>query len=133
MDINGLGGVFIKAQDPEKLYSWYEKNLGLQRSENGEFIIPVERQLPDDTVVSLLPLDTSYFSPSKTSCMLNFQVSDLVSILTSLAENGVRIDDHLSESEFGRFAWVFDSEGNKIELWEPRPNSYNPINIGEPD
>ncbi|MDG0817590.1 VOC family protein [Bdellovibrio svalbardensis] len=133
MDVNGVGGIFIKAKNPEKLYTWYEKNLGLQRDDKGGFIIPVERLLPDYTLVSFLPVDTSYFSPSQAPCMLNFQVNDLAPVLTKLAENGVRIEDHLSESEYGKFAWVFDPEGNKIEFWEPRPLFYNPIDIGEPD
>ncbi|HEX7673912.1 MAG TPA: VOC family protein [Bdellovibrio sp.] len=131
MQINGLGGVFIKAQNPEKLYQWYENNLGLHRDAQGNFVIPVERMLPDYTLISFTPVDTSYFSPARQPCMLNFQVDELAPVISSLAGNGVRIDDHLEESEFGKFAWVYDSEGNKIELWEPRPIFYNPIDLGE--
>lgn len=129
--MNGLGGVFIKAQNPEKLYQWYETNLGLHRDSEGGFIVPVERMLPDYTLISFTPVDTSYFSPSTHPCMLNFQVEELAPVISSLAVNGVRIDDHLEESEFGKFAWVYDPEGNKIELWEPRPIFYNPIDLGE--
>lgn len=125
MEICGLDGIFIKAKNPNQLYNWYEENLGLKKDDSGSFVLPTEKRF--------LPVDTSYFSPAKNPCLLNLQVENLAPVLSSLADNGVRIDDHLGESDLGRFAWVFDPEGNKIELWEPSPLSYNPIDFGEPE
>lgn len=77
----------------------------------------------------VFPYDTSYFSPARSRSTLNFQVGHLAPLLNSLAEKGVRIEDHLEENEFGLFAWVYDPEGNRIELWEPPQDS--PINLPE--
>lgn len=126
MSIKGVGGVFFRANDPDKLYEWYEHNLGLERSEDNGIIIPTERLLPNYQVVNFVPTNTSYFSP-QSPCMLNFQVENLTQLLSNLLERGVKVDDHLEESDYGRFGWVYDPEGNKIELWEPRP--YHPSDL----
>lgn len=120
MTIKGVGGVFFRANDPEKLYEWYEDHLGLARSDEDGLIVPTERLLPNYQVVNFVPTNTSYFTP-RTPCLLNFQVENLAQMLSNLHERGVRVDDHLEESDNGRFGWVYDPEGNKIELWEPRP------------
>ena len=99
MKVNGLGGVFIKAKNPDQLYRWYE-----------------------DKVQS-----------SDASCTLNFQVDHLAPLLSNLAEAGVHIVDHLEETPNGRFAWIFDPEGNKIELWEPRSYESSVIDLPEPE
>jgi predicted enzyme related to lactoylglutathione lyase len=131
MQVNGLGGVFIKAKDPQKLYTWYEDKLGFKRDDEGKFVLPVEKFLHDSTILRFLPTDTRYFSPSDSPCMLNFQVQDLPVTLSALADNGVYIEDHLEENEFGRFAWVYDPEGNKIELWEPWAQNLSLIDLPE--
>jgi predicted enzyme related to lactoylglutathione lyase len=133
MKVKGLGGIFVRAKNPEKLYEWYEDNLGLERSDDGGIIVPTERLLPDYQVVNFVPTNTSYLSPNS-PCMLNFQVDNLSQLLSNLMERGAKVDDHLEESDYGRFGWVYDIEGNKIELWEPRP--YRPsdlINLQEPE
>ena len=129
MKVNGIGGVFIKAKNPENLYHWYEENLGLQRDREGRIVVPAERLLPDYTLVSFVN-DKDTPSWDKT-CTLNFQVDHLASLLHNLAEAGVHIHDHLEETASGRFAWIFDPEGNKIELWEPRPYDMSIIDIPE--
>jgi predicted enzyme related to lactoylglutathione lyase len=120
MKIKGVGGIFVKAKDPDKLYEWYQDHLGLERCEQGGILIPTERLLPNYQIVNFVPTNTSYLSATST-CMLNFQVDNLSQLLSSLLERGARVDDHLEESDNGRFGWVYDLEGNKIELWEPRP------------
>jgi predicted enzyme related to lactoylglutathione lyase len=117
MNIKGLGGVFLKAQNPDKLYSWYEEHLGLKRDQGGGFFVPMEKLLPDYTLLSFFPVDSKYLSDK--SCMLNFQVEDLDQVLRTLMMNGIAVSDPIEETLKGRFAWIFDPEGNKIELWEP--------------
>jgi predicted enzyme related to lactoylglutathione lyase len=131
MKVNGLGGVFIKAKNPDQLYRWYEDNLGLQRDTQGRFLVPSERLLPDYTLVSFINDDK--VPSSDASCTLNFQVDHLAPLLSNLAEAGVHIEDHLEETPNGRFAWIFDPEGNKIELWEPRSYESSVIDLPEPE
>jgi predicted enzyme related to lactoylglutathione lyase len=119
----GLGGIFFKADDPEKLYTWYEKHFGLQRQAQ-EAVVFNWRQAEDPeqpgmTVWSIFPKDTKYFEPSRSSFMMNFIVEDLDGLLAALREAGVEIDPRREDYNYGRFAWIMDPEGNRIELWEP--------------
>ena len=119
----GLGGIFFKADNPEQLYAWYEKHLGLQR-QGQEAVVFNWRQADDPqksgmTVWSIFPKDTEYFNPSRSSFMMNFIVEDLDGLLEGLREEGVEVDPRRQDCEYGRFAWIMDPEGNRIELWEP--------------
>jgi len=121
--VTGLGGLFFKAADPEKMYAWYEKHLGLKRGAEGAVIFSWRN--PDDpgkegmTVWSIFPKTTTYFNPSRASFMMNFRVADLDGLLQALREEGVEVDPHREDYDYGRFAWIMDPEGNRIELWEP--------------
>ena len=118
----GIGGIFFKAKDPERLYRWYEKHLGLKREPHGAGVsIPWPK--PEDkglTVFAIFPADTKYFSPSASAFMLNFCVSDLDGLLEKLKAEGVEIDPKREDYDYGLFAWIMDPEGNRIELWEPK-------------
>ena len=121
--VSGLGGIFFKADHPEKLYAWYEKHLGLQRQAQ-EAVVFNWRQADDPeksgmTVWSIFPKDTKYFYPSRSSFMMNFIVEDLDGLLAALREEGVEVDPKREDYDYGRFAWIMDPEGNRIELWEP--------------
>lgn len=120
--IIGVGGIFFKAKDPERLYQWYEKNLGLKRAPHGAGVaIPWPK--PDQkgfTAFAIFPKDTEYFNPSRASFMLNFCVTDLDGLLKNLRTEGVEIDPKREDYDYGRFAWIMDPEGNRIELWEPK-------------
>ena len=121
--VSGLGGIFFKADHPEKLYAWYEKHLGLQRQAQ-EAVVFNWRQADDPeksgmTVWSIFPKDTKYFDPSRSSFMMNFIVEDLDGLLAALREEGVEVDPKREDYDYGRFAWIMDPEGNRIELWEP--------------
>ena len=121
--VNGLGGVFFKADHPDKLYAWYEKHLGLQRQAQ-EAVVFNWRQVDDPeksgmTVWAIFPKDTKYFDPSRSSFMMNFIVEDLDGLLAALREEGVEVDPKREDYDYGRFAWIMDPEGNRIELWEP--------------
>jgi predicted enzyme related to lactoylglutathione lyase len=121
--VTALGGIFFKADNPEKLYTWYEKHLGLQR-QGQEAVVFNWRQADDPekpgmTVWSIFPKDTKYFDPSRSSFMMNFMVEDLDGLLAALREEGVEVDPRREDYDYGRFAWIMDPEGNRIELWEP--------------
>ena len=112
--VTGIGGVFFKAEDPEKLYAWYEKHLGITRK-HGFVSLPAQ----DFTLWSLFKKQSDYFAPSVSQLMINYRVEDLDGLLEALREEGVPIDPKSDDGEYGRFAWIMDPEGNKIELWEP--------------
>ncbi|HEV3167903.1 MAG TPA: VOC family protein [Isosphaeraceae bacterium] len=119
----GIGGVFFKASDPEGLYSWYEKHLALERTPGAGVIFPWRRaeepDTPRMTVWSLFPKDTEYFGKTNPAFMVNYIVDDLDGMLEVLRAAGANVDDRREDSEYGRFAWVTDPEGNRVELWEP--------------
>jgi predicted enzyme related to lactoylglutathione lyase len=121
--VTGIGGVFFQADDPDKLYQWYEKHLGIQREPHGHGAMMHwrENENPERrgaTVWALFEKRTPYFEPSRAPFMLNYRVDDLDALLEALRAEGVTIDKH-EDSDYGRFAWIMDPEGNKIELWEP--------------
>ena len=121
----GIGGVFLKSPDQARLTSWYAEHLGIPQGEYGShfkwrsFEEPQREQL---TVWSVFPAASEYFHPSGAPFMINYIVDDLEAILAKLEKNGVRIDPKRENFDYGRFAWVFDPDGNKIELWEPPKN-----------
>jgi len=120
--VTGLGGVFFKANDPNKLYEWYEKHLGLKRehgSVNFRWRGAEDTKEEGMTVWALFPKDTKYFDPSRASLMINYRVDDLDALLKVLRKEGVTIDEKREDYDYGRFAWIMDPEGNRIELWEP--------------
>lgn len=123
--VTGLGGVFFKAQNPKKLLTWYQDHLGIKPEGEGEpssMFYWREKDDPDRlgyTVWAIFPRETKYFDPSSSQFMINFRVSDLDSMLKQLRNEGVKVDDKVEEYEYGRFAWIMDPEGNRIELWEP--------------
>lgn len=116
----GLGGPFIKAVNPKEMAAWYEKHLGIPF--NGSTF--ATWKLPDTgqtgfTIFSLFPEQTDYFKPSEKNTMLNFVVKDLDQLIAVLREEGVEIIGEPIAEEYGKFGWIMDPEGNKIELWEP--------------
>ena len=115
----GLGGVFFKARDPEKLYAWYEAHLGIRRDDTSAATFLCAGDKDGVTVWSIFPRDTRYFGTSTQSFMLNYRVDDLDALLKTLAAEGVSIDPKREEYDYGKFAWITDPEGNRIELWEP--------------
>ena len=121
--VTGLGGVFFKAIDPGKLSSWYQAHLGFE-PENGPVFFrwrQKDADAPGTTVWALFERDSKYFDPSTAPFMLNYRVDNLDAILERLAAEGVQIDPKREDGQYGRFAWIMDPEGNRIELWEPPP------------
>ncbi len=125
--VTGIGGIFFKAENPGKLYEWYEKHLGIKSEPNGSGAMlhwredenPERRGM---TIWAVFEKNTKYFEPSRAPFMLNYRVDDLDALSQALRAEGVEIDPKREDHEYGRFAWISDPEGNKIELWEPPKN-----------
>lgn len=119
--VTGIGGVFFRARDPQALAAWYETHFGiLQVPTSAEGQVWTQQAGP--TVFAPFPADTDYFGPPENQWMLNFRVADLDAAITGLAEAGIEVTPWPAPPEMdavGRFAHLFDPEGNRIELWEP--------------
>jgi predicted enzyme related to lactoylglutathione lyase len=121
--VTGIGGVFIKSKgDHAALAAWYEKHLGMALEDWGGAIL----RWPDDkagdgglTVWSLAGKDSNWFSPSTSSFMINYRVDNLGEMLEQLRAGGVEVIQGPESAENGKFAWIMDPDGNKVELWEP--------------
>ncbi|HEX4005141.1 MAG TPA: VOC family protein [Acidobacteriaceae bacterium] len=112
----GVGGVFLRARDPQALYAWYEKHLGLPMSPGG-IMIPAEQHRAV-VVVAFFPKGSAYF-PVEQPTMVNFQVDDLDALLDQLEADGVTVDPKRDSTEYGKFGWITDPEGNRVELYQP--------------
>ena len=120
--VTGIGGVFFKAKDPKALYAWYEKHLGIQSDPSwGAVFQWSEDGDPEGcTAWAIFPADAKKFGDGPQTLMLNFRVENLDALLDELKKEDVWIDPKREGSDdFGRFAWIRDPEGNRIELWEP--------------
>ena len=121
--ITGIGGVFLKSKGASaSLVAWYQKHLGMSLEDFGGAIL----KWPDDsaedqglTVWHVADSDSQWFSPSTSSFMINYRVDDLDEMLTQLRAGGVEIVSGPESHENGKFAWIMDPDGNKVELWEP--------------
>lgn len=123
--VTGIGGVFFKARDPKALSVWYQEKLGVAVRDGAEWSRFEWREREDPgrvgiTVWSLFRSDSKYFAPSQATFMINYRVRDLDRMLTQLRALGVGVESKVAEEFNGKFAWVVDPEGNKIELWEPK-------------
>ena len=121
--VTGIGGIFFKTKDPEAMKTWYRQHLGIVPEADGHVMFAWrDKDEPERigyTVWSPFRGDTEYFAPSDASFMINYRVEDLHALLDQLRREGVTVMDKVEEYEFGRFGWILDPEGNKIELWEP--------------
>lgn len=119
--VTGIGGVFFKAKDPKALAEWYRVHLGVKVEAWGGAAFRWADDANGDgtTAWNLFKDDTSYFAPSTASFMINYRVEDLHALLAALRAEGCHVEDKIDESEFGKFGWVIDPEGNKVELWQP--------------
>jgi predicted enzyme related to lactoylglutathione lyase len=116
----GVGGIFLKAKQPKELQAWYHKTLGVPLSEYGQSIFEGP-EAQGQTVFSFFKEDTPYFGEAEQRAMLNFRVDDVDAVIERLTAAGARIDPKRDDSEYGKFAWFWDPEGNRVELWQPVP------------
>lgn len=122
--ITGIGGVFLKARDPKALTAWYAKHLNVSVSAYGGVNFLWSDEVPKgtgSTAWSLFPEATKYFGTGPQTAMINYRVDDLDALLLQLKADGVTIDPKREDSPYGRFAWIVDPEGNRLELWQPLP------------
>lgn len=122
--VTGIGGVFFKAKDPERLKEWYHTHLGLNTDQYGagfEWLEIGKPQAKGFTQWSPFAEDTKYFAPSNKDFMLNFRVDNLELLLEELEKAGIKMVGELEVYDYGKFAHIVDLENNKIELWEPKP------------
>jgi predicted enzyme related to lactoylglutathione lyase len=128
--VTGIGGIFFKSDDPAQTLEWYRTHLGITAGEFGGFAFQwMEKERPSEigyTVWSAFPESTDYFDPSDQAFMINFRVADLTGLILALKSAGVRVVGEIQEHPNGRFAWILDREGRKIELWEPVASAEDP-------
>ncbi|MEO5560617.1 MAG: VOC family protein [Dokdonella sp.] len=119
--VTGIGGIFFKSKDPKALSDWYRDHLGLDVTDWGGVIFNWGG--PDSekgmTIWSAFKNDSTHLGPETARFMINFRVADLHALLAALRSEGCNVEDRTDESEQGKFGWVIDPEGNKVELWEP--------------
>ena len=122
--VTGIGGIFFKANDPGKLRNWYRRHLGIEcEKESGAIFKWRKADDPNSeryTVWSPFPADTGYFAPSTKPFMINLQVENLDEVLAQLKAEGVNVDPKVETCDYGKFAWIMDPEGNRVELWKPK-------------
>jgi predicted enzyme related to lactoylglutathione lyase len=120
--VTGIGGIFFKSSDPESLKDWYRTHLGIEADEDGAMFRWREADDPEEegqTVWAPFPADTAYFEPTNAPFMINYRVKNLDAVLKALRKEGVWVDEKVEDKPYGRFGWIRDLEGNRIELWEP--------------
>ncbi|WP_040279334.1 VOC family protein [Psychroserpens damuponensis] len=118
--VTGIGGLFFKTKDPKASKDWYNKHLGFNTDDYGSTFWWKDNDGKEcSTQWSPFKEDTNYFEPSKKEFMFNYRVENLKELLATLKEEGVTIVGDMQEYDYGKFGWILDNEGNKIELWEP--------------
>ena len=123
--VTGIGGIFFKARDPAAMWSWYKTHLGMDvQSWGGAAFSWADgdgKPVGGMTIWSVGSLESDTFAPSGAPFMINYRVDDLQALLTALRAEGCNVLDKVDDSEYGKFGWVIDPEGNKVELWQPPP------------
>jgi predicted enzyme related to lactoylglutathione lyase len=116
--VTGIGGIFFKAKDPVVLRAWYQKHLGIDVQDWGGAAFSWGTS-GGTTIWNATDGSGDYFAPSTANFMVNYRVADLHALLAALRAEGCTVLDKVDDSEFGKFGWVIDPEGSKVELWEP--------------
>lgn len=123
--VTGIGGFFFKSKDPKKIKEWYRRHLGLDTDQYGcTFWWRDQQGEKCSTQWSPFKDDTPYFEPSEKPFMMNFRVANLENLLKLLKEEGIEQLGETKSYSYGKFAWIMDPEGHKIELWEPVDSAF---------
>jgi predicted enzyme related to lactoylglutathione lyase len=121
--VTGIGGIFFKARDAPALRTWYRRHLGIDVQDWGGAAFTWTdgegEPFAGTTIWSIGPANSDQFAPGTASFMVNYRVEDLHALVKALREEGCNVLEKIEDSEYGRFAWVIDPEGNKVELWQP--------------
>jgi predicted enzyme related to lactoylglutathione lyase len=115
--VTGIGGIFFKAKDAPALQAWYKKHLGIDVQKWGGAAFTWTDG--GTTAWSIAPAQSDHFAPGTAPFMVNYRVADLHALVKALREEGCNVLEKIDDSEYGKFAWVIDPEGNKVELWQP--------------
>lgn len=130
--IIGIGGIFFKAQYPEKLQQWYAKHLGLILNPYGATFEMRNANNPEKAKYihwNIFPNDTDYFNPSEKHFMINYRVQEIEELVARLQKTGVKVIDAIKSYPYGKFAKIMDLEGNIIELWEPKEDFFDSMKV----
>ena len=123
--VTGIGGIFFKARDAVALRAWYQRHLGIDVQEWGgaafTWTDAEGKPATGTTIWTIGAAEGDYFAPSTAPFMINYRVENLHALVKAMKEEGCNVLERIEESEYGKFAWVIDPEGNKVELWEPPP------------
>jgi len=128
--VTGIGGIFFKCKDPDKMKEWYQNNLGINTNQYGavfEWYQGEDNTKKGFTNWSPFRENTTYFEPSTKDFMINYRVENLTFLVEELRKNGVNILDSIETYDYGKFVHILDVEGNKIELWEPNDLEYEKL------
>jgi predicted enzyme related to lactoylglutathione lyase len=121
--VTGIGGIFFKAKDPPALWAWYKRHLGIDVQSWGgaafDWTDDEGKPVAGTTAWSIVSAQSDQFAPSTSPFMVNYRVDDLRGLLEALREEGCNVLEKIDDSEYGKFGWVIDPEGNKVELWQP--------------
>lgn len=120
--VTGIGGVFFKSKTPEKTKAWYAKHLGIESGEHGGGFNWREIDDPDKkgfTAWSVFDDKSNYFNPAEKEFMFNYRVENLEELMEALIAEGIETVGEIESYPYGKFGWIMDPEGRKIELWEP--------------
>lgn len=127
--VTGIGGIFIRVADPQKLGEWYAKHLGIELEAGGDTSVFRWRHMNEQaaghgaTVWALFPPDSDYLGGTDAPVMVNYRVDDLARVIEDLRSEGIEIEKEITDTLHGRFAWIRDPEGHRIELWQA-PETY---------
>lgn len=121
--VTGIGGIFINSTDPAALRAWYKEHLGIDVQDWGGTSFPWTdsegKPTAGTTIWTVNDATSNSFAPSTAPFMVNYRVADLDALVETLKTEGCNVLDKSDDSEYGKFAWVMDPDGNKVELWEP--------------
>lgn len=132
--VTGIGGIFFKCDNVQKMKDWYRENLGLATNEYGALFEFRQSDAPNEKGYlqwSPFPRQTDYFDPSKKEFMINYRVENIELLVDELKEKGVNILDEIESYEYGKFVHILDAENNKIELWEPVDHVFTDLEEGK--
>ena len=132
--VTGIGGIFFKCKDPQKMKDWYQKHLGLDTDAYGTTFEWIQADKPEEkgyTQWSPFPENSNYMEPSNRDFMINYRVENLEVLVQELKAEGVVFTDEIEAFDYGKFVHIMDVEGNKIELWEPKDIEFEKIVDGK--
>ncbi len=121
--VTGIGGIFFKSNDPLALSAWYKEHLGIDVQDWGgaafTWTDETGKPMKGTTIWTIGDAKSDHYAPSTSSFMVNYRVADLAALLQALRDEGCNVLDKTDDSEYGKFGWVMDPDGNKVELWQP--------------